>query len=105
MYSEEKVLLGDGSTVINVYYNRTIFNMSFSEKTYNSISPTCKTELYTSGGKVTFDENGLYIISIKLGQNVEDIFPTNAKLIDVAKAVKITAMFMATGETKTIRIT
>ncbi len=75
--------LGDGSAVVNVYFNRKVFDIEFKGYKTNA------TEIYTIAGGWT-DADSL-IMSVKLGQNIYEIWPSDIKLINERLPFKLWA--------------
>ncbi|MDR1605371.1 MAG: InlB B-repeat-containing protein [Gracilibacteraceae bacterium] len=71
-------ILGNGNTVVNVYFNRRVYNFYFDLNSANSLNPGAAT--MTIGGQDyqnTAALNGQYKFRAKYEQHVEDVWPTN----------------------------
>lgn len=86
VYSETEVLLGSGTTVINVYYNRTLFEFRFSLTPNNASTRRLKlfygngTEEYPLGTAYNVAE---YVIQFKVEQDVTGLFPYHSEVFDI----------------------
>lgn len=69
--SDSAVVKADNSTVINVYYTRKSFSVTFDLGTTGSKSMTIGDNTYRSGWNAT-----KYVLTAKYGQNIESLWPT-----------------------------
>lgn len=73
-FSTTETLIGDGSTIINVYYARTVFTFHFNlDKAFN-ISGTYPYSIVLKDG--TVHTGGTYTLQAKLGQDILGIWPS-----------------------------
>ncbi|NLD60764.1 MAG: InlB B-repeat-containing protein, partial [Clostridiales bacterium] len=63
---------GDGTTVVNVYYRRIIYTISFNLNNNSS-----STRMTIGGTQYRGNSSTLYSISVKLEQDLTDIWPTS----------------------------
>lgn len=71
--SDSAVVKADNSTVINVYYTRKPFSVTFDlgNSYYNSVSMTVGGKTYTNGRNAD-----KYVLTAKYEQNIESLWPT-----------------------------
>ena len=71
--SDSAVVKADNSTVINVYYTRKLFKVTFDlgNSYYNSVSMTVGGKTYTNGRNAD-----KYVLTAKYEQNIESLWPT-----------------------------
>ena len=69
--SDSAVVKADGSTVINVYYTRKSFKVTFDLGTTSGKSMTIGDNTYRSGRNAT-----KYVLTAKYEQNIESLWPT-----------------------------
>lgn len=71
--SDSAVVKADNSTVINVYYTRKSFSVTFDlgNSYYNSVSMTIGGKTYTNGRNAD-----KYVLTAKYEQNIESLWPT-----------------------------
>ncbi len=71
--SDSAVVKADNSTVINVYYTRKSFSVTFDlgNSYYNSVSMTVGGKTYTNGRNAD-----KYVLTAKYEQNIESLWPT-----------------------------
>ncbi len=96
-YSETKTISGDGATVINVYYKRTVYEYNFDPR--NIGKWTSSGTIYVPsayiilrdgtqyGGTKEDGASGLplpYTIHVKLGQNIKELWPVQTARTDNA---------------------
>ncbi|MGP5429913.1 InlB B-repeat-containing protein [Enterococcus malodoratus] len=74
-FSDSHTISGNGQTIINVYYKRTIYQVKFNLVRSDA-------EMEANGAHYTGSSSNLYTISAKYGQSIQSLWPNNPKVQD-----------------------
>lgn len=77
-YSETKTIAGDGTTVINVFFTRAIYTISFNPQVPTTSIAGCYAEFTINGETYTtkdYASGRIYSVKLKVGEDMTKIFP------------------------------
>ena len=76
-FSKEQIISGNGQTIVNVYYKRTVYELEFNLY----INGVSQIEMEVDGVTYRSSDSSKYTINAKDGQYIADKWPGDAKIV------------------------
>lgn len=92
--SEEVEIAGDGSSVLNVYFWRKVFKVTFTNYLLPKDPVNGATALVVDGREITTDT---YVMTVKLDMNVEKLWPQDVVLKEGSKHFSLWSSYYHNG--------